>query len=326
MRFIGRFSLGLCSAAVLITRGISDLEIMIYRNRWGYMEVSGLSGDDDQEARNLMISLERVPDSEYVPPDEMSLVLLPSIDSSVEPLSLSFPSRRPRCLNIGFGSQFSQDVGSVMILPVNPVVRGTRFRMITSPIDALSFCFEGTLVRTQMWEGLSGGPTFSAIVGLRSFDTNEFVPLSVADSDDPRSTDPYMRRSSFKLSTEGEKLSLPSAINRTIIEAIRREGFTINRNHRIPRLDPGCSNLIPRLPTIQFFVGSPADAENEGGNFFFEPTDYIRVDETTGECYIMLYLDESSSHPEFNMGLPFFEQMGVLLDYQNSQIGICDPL
>ncbi len=323
-------SFGVYSTSVVEEEGrdITDLEFAINRTTSGYLSILGLFSDMDGETdveQNVFRLFAGPHHDVEEDPSERAFVLIQPVDPSVDPLPVPVPSTRDRILDISYVSEFAQIVGFMMLIPTNPGIRGTHFRMISSPSDASDFCVDRLLTILPAITRPDGFPSIRAHAALRTADTNDYMSLSEAFGG-YGNVGPYSVESEYRFSLHNQLISLPHSIRRTIIMVAGYEGFTVERRgefHVQYYLEPGCADIIPRLPTIQlWFTGSDG---GHAGNIFLEPNDYMHVDETTGECITILDLNFGERENNV-LGVPFFEQMGLFFDYENNQIGICDPL
>ena len=243
--------------------------------------------------------------------------LVNSTHPSVVPISFWMRSPDDRFIDMRYGSYFSQTVGNMMMLPIGD---GGGFRMIMSVTDIENFCVNGSLILVPLVELATHQPTISVEIALRSPIRNNLIALW-SDSDAPAT---YTETINIGVTTEMNSIRLPISIQRALLEAIRVAGFVISGRDRIRSIaQVSCMDLIPRLPTIHISVRS-STAEHVG-HIFLEGIDYIRVLDT-GECRSRVYVGDIVPPPSgYFLGIPFLEQVGVLFDYANNQMGICDP-
>ena len=308
-----------CSLVSNEGRDISNLEFSISRDSNNYPTITGFFPDSDQQPRTMRIrTLGSLSDLDE-DSDLRFLFYLTTADPSIDPLPVTLANPNDRYMDMSFGSDFSQTVGDMMLLPTNPGQSGTLFRMITSTTDPTRYCADAAMILLPLRRVESRRPVFNVEVGLLTPDTNDYMSLSSAFGG-YGNEGPYTERFPVELSTELKTMKFPFSIQRAILDAIGSEGFMVDQ--RYSRLESGCAEIIPRLPRIQI---SLIPSGEHMGNVFFEPEDYIRIDEATGECEILIDLSHREPR-DFAFGIPFFEQIGVFFDYDHGQIGLCEPL
>ena len=233
-------------------------------------------------------------------------------------------------LAIGYNSEFAQTVGSLMLVPRQPDEYDTSFQMILSPTDPESFCMDRQLVVTSVDTSLPGRYEFEVEVSLIANDSGETIPLTTtAGGDgfaDQQTEAPHSITGMYRISTFRPKMQLPAIIRQVIADAIRAEG--LRYDPRLPGLNSlleGCADRISRLPTISF--GIKRDRQTVG-NIVLAPEDYIHVDRITGNCKVNMDVETiHDDHPSvYNyLGYSFLERVGTFFDYQNREIGFCEP-
>ena len=314
MRFLSTLSIASSLTGVIGTSSphtVQDLEFPIQYTRGGIPRIQGRFRDSEQIHRFHLFSREY---SDGLLGEEPELFLI--TDDS--PFGIPIIDRTIRSVGIGFESVFSRMIGSMMLIPsVDRVAgnEGAAMRMIAGPTDPLAYCTDRQMMMVDVVNSFSGHPSFQAEISLLSADTQEYMSLSSMSyfNEGPGAT-----QAPFEISTEITGMRVPRQVRAVILEEISMQGIASEFGTHMIYLEPGCADIIPRLPTIQ--LRSPS------GMIRLMPEDYVRVNETTGRCTLPIEYDDNDFYREFTLGLSFIEQFGIFFDYNNYQIGICDPL
>jgi len=296
------------------TTVVDDMEFVIERSGSGMPYISGRSSVDPTitDVFPEFTSGE----GEYTNGGQFLLYTSMNYDG-ISSLIVPIPDHHSsQAFSVGFGSPFANMAESMMMIPVNAGEPGTRFRMIVSPSDPLSFCPERSMMMVPYWN-YDGG--FRAAISLRSHGSQMSMSLGTTFVGNQITEGPYSVDGSFTLETNTRVLGFPIAIRRIIYAEIHARSVD---EHYSQVLQPGCADMLHELPTIQMAL---YNALGSAGTISLAPEDYIEVNLETGECRILVALEDAGTG-KYSLGLPFVEKMGVFFDYTNDQYGFCEPI
>ncbi len=112
-------------------------------------------------------------------------------------------------------------------------------------------------------------------------------------------------------------------IRRMLADIIRANGIALAHDLRQAYLHRGCAGIVPRLPSIQLTIMPPNNSA-VAGSVIIPPEEYIEVDSSQGHCAVRVELSDDNPH-QYSIGMWMLDHVGVFFDYQNRQIGFCEP-
>lgn len=214
-------------------------------------------------------------------------------------------------MGIGYGSDFARLVGSVMLVPLQVGVSGTRLALITAPTDPESFCRESVMARIALVVSGGGRLELEADVWFEDRNSGEIVPMERLETNPT-----FFFLSTYKLTF------IPSNVRSSLVGIMSRVGLVRTATNSF---SIGCENLINFLPSIVFTV---KDAGVVAARIVLEPQDYFHIHPETRECECKIDLSDSEpvEHARFSFGMSLLENAGIFIDYNNEVLGLCDPL
>ena len=215
-------------------------------------------------------------------------------------------------MGIGHGSDFSDYIRRFMIFPVRPGVSGSQLRLVANPTNPENFCMDPHI--PLMYPAISSSGTYliSATVSLR--DTISGGTLSIRPSGGTSSSH------IFSLSTEPLTI-LPNDIRSNLVDIMHSLGM-VESTRGVNIFQSGCSRRMNQLPSLVFSFDR---TDQIIVTIVMDPEDYLRIDLTTGECISQIHLGELDENEQLLFGRMFLERVGILIDYDDLSIGLCEP-
>jgi len=218
-------------------------------------------------------------------------------------------------LGIVYRSDFARSVGAVMIVPTEPGVFGSTLKFIIGPTEPQSFCFDNSLITIPIY--LNHSNLFRIPIAVSLVDTRSNSPVYVVLQERFEAV-----HDDFALQTSHKTTILPYLVRSALREIIaERFGPVDDGMNGEFYVAANCQRMIAELPSISFAIH---DSIRPVYQVLMTPGDYVSSVE--GRCRIHVSLDSNTPTLAPVLGQQFFERVGVLLDYHNSQIGFCDPL
>ena len=211
-------------------------------------------------------------------------------------------------LGIGFGSDFGNLVGSMMMLPHNPDQFDAEISVLTNVQDPASNCLDRELSLVN----LIPQSVSKVEISVSVLSSGESVAL-ILDSQSHRALTHI-----YSIDTS-EYTRVPMEVWNVVRQYWERRSI---RHHSPQELESGCASIIPQMPTLRFSIrnnGVHATDINMFGR------DYISVDQATGRCRIHIQGIEDPD-TSFSLGMSVIERIGLFFDYRNNQIGFCEPV
>ena len=235
---------------------------------------------------------------------------------------------RRSSIGVGFGSEFAQTVGRMILIPTRIGQFQSPYRMIANPSDPQSVCADRAMIMTNVNVESGHRQTFRLDVTLRHFDNGDSRPLSPSGVDRESSGPsdfPVSITGQYRISTLYPHIRLPLETKRALADTIRREMGLPESQRLSSELPRGCAAIISRLPSIQFSIVN--DNGEQMGAIVLSPEDYVEVQPRSLICklYVDLYSLTDRLNTDLYLGRVFLERVGTFFDYENQQIGFCEP-
>ena len=316
----------LLSAVIVISS--SDIPIALEYSVQGPL-VAGVGN------RRFIVDTTRVQSAVFPPgpiaiqpsPEFDPLVIEELLEYPLEPINvLSEPEDR---LAVGMGSDFGHTVGSMMLLP-------SPLRMIIRPSNPLAQCYEGTMGYAQ-GSGLGDLSLgiFTLKVAITVLGTHESV-LNFANVANEEIDGSYH---SYYLDTTLEVDKIPESVMFEWELALEQRGVDVvfpsavsqanvfYTEYTFSRSD--CQRTRHLFPSLMYTVAVGAETDDTGiaARIILDPEDYIASDPVTGVCSVQ-FVPEGSHRAlnTYTLGMNFIKRAAFHFDYNNSKIGICEPL
>ena len=199
-------------------------------------------------------------------------------------------------LGIGFGSDIERFAErSVMLWPG---------QMVVDSLSPRSFCENQAMVMLPIRRNSQGGHV-----------EDHPVRVSLVNQDDGSQIDfggAPLAESSGTLSWFFGRTTVPMST----YTAIQHYYLMHSGGAQLEDGDFDCSQIMNRLPAIKFAFSE--------ANIHLYPEDYLHVDPMTGFCSPKLH--GTRNRHGLNIGYMALQNMVILLDYANDQMGFCDPI
>ena len=199
-------------------------------------------------------------------------------------------------LGIGFGSDIERFAErSVMLWPG---------QMVIDAVSPMSYCANRAIVMLPIRRNSQGGHV-----------EDHPVRVSLVHQDDGSQINfggAPLAESSGMLSWTFERTTVPMST----YTAIQHSYLMHSGGAQLEDGDFACGPIMNRLPAIKFAFSE--------ANIHLYPEDYLHVDPVTGFCSRRLH--GTRSRYGLDIGYLALQNMVILLDYANDQMGFCDPI
>jgi hypothetical protein len=274
-------------------------------------------------------------------------VLIPRLDEySIEPIDIN-ADILDRIAG-GFGSDFGHAVGSMMLIPpssynsfwdgagIRPPSSSYSTMMVLNPANPSAYCYEGTMgYASGRGIGESDMGIFTLKVAMSVIGHNEVPQVGNVANE---ATDGLYH--GYYIDTTAEFDRIPEAVMFEWNMAVQEAGLHVNE---FPTFLPGtnvqyteyslsreeCESTRHLFPSFMYtiLVGDGPNDTSIAARIVLNPEDYM-PSTPNGRCVVQLIGDGSApgfSHT-YKLGMNFIKRAALLFDYENSRIGIGEPL
>ena len=214
-------------------------------------------------------------------------------------LTVLFP--QPPHLSITPRSEFAQIYPTVMLIP------SPSLQLMTNVNDPAPFCLDGNIGTARFAYPIAFHAHIALLPNAHSINSDALMQTRDSVS------------SFFDLSTAAAK----DVITGEVYDALIDEMEALSGSRNLEEVD--FETIIPRLPnfvyTIYYNDNSNADTDVVA-RIILEPLDYL-IRSTDGSYDLQVERAEDSS---WTFGLNFLKAAGVFIDYENREIGFCEPM
>ena len=220
------------------------------------------------------------------------------------PIGTHLASSTPLCIDND--SEFARTYSRVMLTP--SVSSTSTYELITDVNDPSQYCFDGTISLAQFTSPISfhtrvtlvpsnGRVVSSRITGARR-------PLSAF----------------YDINTE----SMKDVISQGVFNSLMLELEELSGTPDLANMN--FASIMQDMPSIQYTIyhhDGGSRERDEIARVVLEPIDYLK--ETLDGVY-ELQVRSADANEQPQLGMNFLNAVAVFIDYENEEIGFCEPL